>query len=51
MDGSQETLQKDRHVQDQEQHRPELFWVDEDDLLEIKFNIVGLFFLDVVETS
>jgi hypothetical protein len=37
-DGPQQTFQKDRQVQAQE-HRPELFWVDEEDLLEIKFNV------------
>jgi hypothetical protein len=34
----QQTFQKDRHVQAQE-HRPELFWVDAEDLLKIEFNV------------
>jgi hypothetical protein len=33
-------LSKDRHMQAQE-HRPELFWVDEEDFLEIEFNVCG----------
>jgi hypothetical protein len=39
-DGPQQTFQKDRHVLAQE-HRPELFWVDEEDLLDIEFTFCG----------
>ncbi len=39
-DGPQQTFQKDRQGQGQD-HRPELFWVNKEDLLEIEFNVCG----------